>query len=120
MSVSARLSNSATGSTHNEAQLQKIRFVNVLYCVCVLSYYGRQCVDTGRSAVELVNQSRQIRFVNSVAAQLVYSHCVQSVFRHFDADYSVASHLSEISYSFEKSIGNTRRATASPCNFHSA
>src|SRR6185369_12170071 len=71
----------------------------------LLFIYGcGECIETYRSAAELLNDNSEVFAIYLVQPKTIYLHAVQRVAGYFESDRSVKEHFSYISNSSEQPV----------------
>ena len=87
----------------------QVRLIYVLYSAGVFAYGGGYGADAHRTSAELVDDSEQNLVVYLIKSVLVNVESLQCGLGYLHVNRAVATHLCEVAYTSQQSVGNTRR-----------
>ena len=102
----------ASRCTFDEAFLDQVRLINILYRSGVLAHSGGYGVQTDWSSAELVDDGGQELVIYLVQTEGVDIQGFESILGDVQIHSAIALDLCKVAYTAEQGIGYTRRTAA--------
>ena len=111
MAVGEFRSFTATGGALDEALLDEVGFVNVLYRTGIFAHGRSDGIEAHGSAAELIDDGEQQLVINLVETEGVDIEGLQGILSDIEVDTAVTLDLGEVAHTTQQGVGDTRRTT---------
>ena len=112
--------NSTARGPLQESLLNQIRLVEILQGTPLLTHGRGDCLDTGRASLVLLYEGSQDLTVELVETKFVDLEHLESLFGRVGGDRAISMDLGIIADPAKQAIGDSRRASTTPCEFRCA